>query len=440
MKIKDGLLALGCALVFACGLRAETNSAPPRVSAQRFLFVVDTSGSTKKIDAGIRQALFDLIYFGIDGQMKKGDTFGIWTYNDQVTTGKFPMMTWDPEQVLPLASAAGKFLEAQKLSGDSDPMTALGRAASVVRNVKDLNIFLITDGRTPLARTAYDHQVNPVYAQRKREVEKNKKPFITTFVARGGQVTNASVTLAGEPILLPPPSPPQPKQIVQRPKASAATNLARTAGMTTVRRTNSTPLVIRPGGATFSTALAPAAPPTAVPAPQPSSEEPPESSIADPAGFIGSNEALRDTATAQGTAAGTNRTEAATGTTAMAAIQTSSAPQTAVSSPKVAAPPSAETNSATQTDAIAHVTSGSNKTTAPAGALSTVFPPTRVAARELAATAAESVPQAGFSSLILICAGAVLLLGSLALFLFGVRRTRMLPSQPSFISQSMERH
>src|SRR5262245_56979671 len=101
MKIMDGRLALGCALLLSATLSAATNPpAPP--PGQRFLFLVDTSAAMKKIDASTRQALFDLIHSGINGQMTNGDTFGIWTFNEQVYTGQFPMQTWHVDRVVPL--------------------------------------------------------------------------------------------------------------------------------------------------------------------------------------------------------------------------------------------------------------------------------------------------------------------------------------------------
>ena len=43
-----------------------------------------------------RQAVFNLIYSGIDSQMRAGDTYGVWTFSDQTRAGVFPLQVWNP--------------------------------------------------------------------------------------------------------------------------------------------------------------------------------------------------------------------------------------------------------------------------------------------------------------------------------------------------------
>jgi hypothetical protein len=434
MKIMDGLLALGCAVVFTASLvparsasgptggtaRAASNA--PAASSQKFLFVVDIGASMREIDTGTRQVLFDLIYSGIGGQMKKGDTFGIWTYNEQVVAGKFPMLTWDPERehVVALASAGSKFLQAQKCEGKSVPQLALARVASIVRNVKDVNVLLITDGKTPLLQTAFDHQVNPVYEQRKRECEKAKKPLITTFIARAGAVTNASVILAGEPILIPPPSPPQPKIAAQQPKSPTATGQVASAPRI-IRRTNSTPLIIRPS-APLTTALAGAKTASTNSAPEPQEIPAP---IVHPADFIGSNEALASNAPPART------------TTAASPTRTDASPSRA-GAPAPAPAPALQAKATAATNVSNYIRS-TNTSALAANPLAAVFADTPVAAREVAASNATQSFSRGPSSFVLITVGGLLLGGAVILIFFGTRRIRAVSARPSFISQSIER-
>src|SRR6266567_3189871 len=65
---------------------------PPKAPADgnRFLFVVATSQSMERFEHSGRQAVFDLIYSGIDSQMRAGDTYGVWTFSDQIHAGVFP--------------------------------------------------------------------------------------------------------------------------------------------------------------------------------------------------------------------------------------------------------------------------------------------------------------------------------------------------------------
>src|SRR5687768_3830984 len=69
---------------------------PPRPDGNRFLFILETSSGMNQLEHGGRQAIFDLIYSGVDGRMRRGDTFGVWTFNGGVHSGIVPMQTWDP--------------------------------------------------------------------------------------------------------------------------------------------------------------------------------------------------------------------------------------------------------------------------------------------------------------------------------------------------------
>jgi hypothetical protein len=58
--------------------------------------------------------VFDLIFSGIDGYMRDGDTFGVWTFDEEVGTGKFPMQVWNSEKPLEGASRAATFVRGQE--------------------------------------------------------------------------------------------------------------------------------------------------------------------------------------------------------------------------------------------------------------------------------------------------------------------------------------
>ena len=83
------------------------------LDGERFLFVVDMSADMEKLQAATEATLFDLIGTGIHGYMKPGDTFGMWTFNKEMTAGKFAMQTWDPrraKQQATMAAAVAAFV------------------------------------------------------------------------------------------------------------------------------------------------------------------------------------------------------------------------------------------------------------------------------------------------------------------------------------------
>lgn len=193
----------GCALLL--GLAAPTQEKARQVpTAERFLFVVDTSSSMKRLDAANRQALFDLVYYGLNGRMLPGDTFGIWTFDEDIHTGEFPLQIWNPAQNLELASQAATFLKSRRYKGETRSQPMVGKLMSVIRAVKDVNIFVISDGDAALTGTAVDEAVNASYTAKAGDRRKAKKPFVTTLVARNANIVYGLVTIAGEPIELPP--------------------------------------------------------------------------------------------------------------------------------------------------------------------------------------------------------------------------------------------
>jgi len=98
------LLSLGTA-------RAQINrTSPPE---HRFLFMIETSRAMEKRSSGIASALDQLFRSGMQGQIRSGDTLGVWTYNDELHAGEFPLQTWsgDPQRV---SNAIMPFLAKQR--------------------------------------------------------------------------------------------------------------------------------------------------------------------------------------------------------------------------------------------------------------------------------------------------------------------------------------
>ena len=118
-RFRSGCIALllwagfGAASLTAPARAATTTTLPrlpmhpkPAPDGQRFLFVVDISSGTRSLDAANRQALFDLIFTGLEGQMRTGDSFGLWLFNDELHAGQFPMQVWVETNTLASASLA----------------------------------------------------------------------------------------------------------------------------------------------------------------------------------------------------------------------------------------------------------------------------------------------------------------------------------------------
>src|SRR5437667_6721705 len=56
-------------------------------SAGRYLFIVDTSFSMHRRAANTRKVAGDLLLSGLNGQLRPGDTIGVWTFNEKLNAG-----------------------------------------------------------------------------------------------------------------------------------------------------------------------------------------------------------------------------------------------------------------------------------------------------------------------------------------------------------------
>jgi len=207
----------------------------PANSAQeghRFLFVVETSAANRKFENNNRQALFDLIVGGVNGNMRSGDTYGIWTYNEEVRAGEFPLTIWEKEQALDLAGQAAAFLQKQKYAKKASPSFLVDDLRRLSDRVGDFNVFIICSGEDPISGTPFDQNINAAYKALGKQSARTGRPMVTSFAVRKCRPVRAGVVLAGDRLVLP-DRPPEPFKPPTR-RIPAATNSANTASSNSI--------------------------------------------------------------------------------------------------------------------------------------------------------------------------------------------------------------
>ncbi len=198
--IKSAVIAL---LAVATWGSAAITTAPRKGSeGNRFLFIVDTSGSMKRLEHAGRQTVFDLIYSGIEGRMQPGDTFGIWTFANDVKAGVFPMQTWTPEKSTELATKVGQFLKEQSSSRGSRLETAITNAEILVKGVKNVDVVIVSSAATRFNPDETWTVLVQKWKGRLEEARKGNKAMIVTLAGRAGQIRQATVALHGERLSL----------------------------------------------------------------------------------------------------------------------------------------------------------------------------------------------------------------------------------------------
>jgi hypothetical protein len=140
--------------------------------------------------------------------MQAGDTFGLWTFNKETDAGKFPMQVWEPRRATQLGAIAAAYLSGLHYENSDDVKRMTDLLLTVVRAVSNLNVFILSDGSSSLRGIPFEKAINAEYRKQRRDRSSAKQPFVTALIARDGFITNYSVVVAGQPILLPqrPPS------------------------------------------------------------------------------------------------------------------------------------------------------------------------------------------------------------------------------------------
>lgn len=156
----------------------------------RFLFLVDTSLSMRGRAAGTVQTLESLLASDLDGRLRPGDTLGLWTFNESVYAGRFPLQTWSPAQRTNVTTNVVEFVRQQRYAKKTDLDKVLALALPLVRESPAITLILFTDGDEPLRGTPFDDAINTVFREHRREQSRARTPFVTVLRAEGGRLVN----------------------------------------------------------------------------------------------------------------------------------------------------------------------------------------------------------------------------------------------------------
>ena len=218
-------------------------------SSNRFLFIVDASAAMKPLEKSVRETVFDLIYSGLRGQMTNGDTYGVWLVNGQNNTS-FPMETWKHKHILELAAGAASYVKTNGAKGKAHLEVALADVQTVLKNVGDLTVILVTDGSTPLTGTRFDDAINARWKETAPRLKRAKATLNTVLVAQDGEfvawAANSPEFLIEIPLVKPKPRPAKVEVAITKTNAPDSTPaMAALASVTVPKpRVASSPIII----------------------------------------------------------------------------------------------------------------------------------------------------------------------------------------------------
>lgn len=216
MKHFKPFLKIAVALTGAVIFFTASAFAQSALSSNRWLFVVETSRAMKKQLPAAQECVQGLLLSAMNGQMRAGDTFGVWTYDSELHAGDFPMQLWTPDVRLGLAQFTANFIKQQKCKGKAHLDKVMPDLLGLIQSSDTITVLVFSDGYEPFEGTPFDETVNTIYEQHRKELRDAEIPFVTVLQGRGGTITKCTINSTVGMISI--PAIPQPEIIVQKPE------------------------------------------------------------------------------------------------------------------------------------------------------------------------------------------------------------------------------
>jgi hypothetical protein len=184
-----------------------------RAVENRFLLVFGTSADMKKRLPMVQKALNDLFLTSMGGQLQPGDSIGVWTFDQELRTGQFPLQYWLPDQAATISGNIAGFVGKQRYSKTTSFNVLQPLLDQLVQDSDRLTVLIFCDGETDLSGTPYDVGVNQIFQQRQAGQKSARQPFIIVLRAQFGQYVGCTVDFPPAPVDFPdfPPLPPPPQ-------------------------------------------------------------------------------------------------------------------------------------------------------------------------------------------------------------------------------------
>jgi len=208
--------------------RAQTNAPARSVHSHRYLLIIETSHPMQRRSDGVLQSAQDLLASKMGGQLRDGDTIGVWTYNEELTAGKLPVQQWSEDTQRAVDSRILNFIKEQKYQKQGKLEKVLPPLGHLIRNSGLITVFIISSGNEELHGTDFDDKINGVFKLWRKQQQEVRMPFVIALRGVKGNLTDCAVNPAPWAIELPalPPEPQVAKtkpSVPQKPAVTAPT-------------------------------------------------------------------------------------------------------------------------------------------------------------------------------------------------------------------------
>ena len=167
----------------------------------RVLFIFDTSSEMKRRVPAVQQAIQTLLITSMNGQLRSNDTIGVWTFDQNLRAGQFPLQRWKPDNAATIASNINAFVGSQKYAKKTRLETLIPLLGQVVQTSERLTVVIFCDGYGELHGTPYDNGVNQIFQQRQDERRKARLPIAVVLRSQLGAFVDCMVSFPPLPVM-----------------------------------------------------------------------------------------------------------------------------------------------------------------------------------------------------------------------------------------------
>ena len=182
--------------------QSQTN-APSTSSEERVLLVVETSAAMQKRTENVQKLVGEMFSSGLGGDMRSGDSVGMWTFNVELRTGQFPLKRWTKPTRQRVAVEMVQFLQQVRNEKTAHLAVIWETLTNIVSRSERITVVIISSGSEAITGTPFDESIAQNFLKNEETQRKAKMPFVTILRAYRGAFVNFSVNLPPWPMELP---------------------------------------------------------------------------------------------------------------------------------------------------------------------------------------------------------------------------------------------
>jgi len=199
--------------------------AVPAQADDRFLLIFNTSSAMKKRLPAVTTLITNFYATAFAGAAQGGDEIGVWTFDEKLHAGDFPLSEWLSEEREQNAVNLVTFISKQKFTGNSS-LAALQPAVNrVITNSDRLTILIICDGTGEINWTPYNDTINETLHRTQAERKSSKQPVVLALRTEKGKYIGSALSFPPNGLNFPDFTPrpkPAPAKITTLPPPVAA--------------------------------------------------------------------------------------------------------------------------------------------------------------------------------------------------------------------------